>query len=109
MDRSSLQRILIAVLVFAGVYFLFNKLGNKDKGPNTSFVHETYELAQSPAGPPGAPCIVETESYKATVAPVSGGLLSSVRISLRTPQLWSRWPSQPSSSKCLPSHSSQPT
>lgn len=76
MDRNGLSRILIAVLVFAGVYLVFNKGCGKDKGPNTQLVHEGNQVLALPEGEPGAPCVIETPTYKATVAQVGGGLLA---------------------------------
>lgn len=76
MDRSGLSRILIAVAVFLGVYLIFNKGCGKEKGPNTQLVHDGTEIVALPGGDPGAPCVIETNSFKATVAPIAGGLLS---------------------------------
>jgi hypothetical protein len=76
MDRSGLSRILLAVAVFLGVYLIFNKGCGKEKGPNTQMVHDGTDVLALPTGEPGAACVIETNSYKATVASVAGGLLS---------------------------------
>jgi len=79
MDRSGLTRILLPVLIFLGVYLIFSKgCGDKGKGANTALVYEAPgSVLALPAGSePSAPCIFETDSYKATVAQTGGGLLS---------------------------------
>ncbi len=77
MDRGGLSRILLAVLVFLGVYLVFQKGCGGEKASNTTAVRETHELVALPGGEqPGAPCTIETEQFKATVAPTAGGLLA---------------------------------
>lgn len=77
MDRSGLSRIVIAVAVFLGVYLIFNKGGcNKDKAA-PQIVYESRTVLPLPEGaPPGGPCVIETEVFKATVADVGGGMLA---------------------------------
>jgi len=77
MDRSGLTRILLPVLIFLGVYLVFTKSCNKEKGSNKLLAPDVTVVASLPSGvAPGAPCVVETEAYKATVAPMTGGLTS---------------------------------
>ncbi|MBI2396137.1 MAG: YidC/Oxa1 family insertase periplasmic-domain containing protein [Deltaproteobacteria bacterium] len=80
MERSGLSRILLAVGVFVAVYLLFNRGGcggDKGKGPNTLLVYESDTvLALPPGSGPSEPCVIETDTYKATVAQTGGGLLS---------------------------------
>jgi YidC/Oxa1 family membrane protein insertase len=76
MDRSGLQRILIAVLVFVGVYFAVSQGCGKDKGPNTAHVVARNEPVALPDGAQaGAPCVIETDRFKATIAAEGGGLV----------------------------------
>ncbi|MGZ3417797.1 MAG: membrane protein insertase YidC [Polyangiales bacterium] len=77
MDRSNLSRILLAVMVFLGVYLLFNKGCGKEKTPNTNLVYDgTVPLPLPEGQTPGAPCMVETGEYKALVGGKAGGLIS---------------------------------
>jgi YidC/Oxa1 family membrane protein insertase len=77
MDRSGLSRILLPVMIFLGVYLIFNKGCNKEKGSNKLLAPDVTLVAPlASSAAPGAPCVVETEAYKATVAPLTGGLTS---------------------------------
>lgn len=78
MDRSGLSRILLPVLIFLGVYLIFSKgCGDKGKGTNKHLAPDVVEVAKLPADvTPGQPCVIETNEYKATVAPTTGGLTS---------------------------------
>ncbi len=78
MDRSGLTRILLPVLIFLGVYLIFSKsCGDKGKGTNKNLAPDAVMVAPLPSGvAPGQPCVIETNEFKATVAPTTGGLTS---------------------------------
>ena len=75
MDRSRLSTILLIVGVFFLVYTLVGKGCSKDEGPNTAIVDERFEVLKLPESTPlGAPCVIETNDFIATIGPVGGGL-----------------------------------
>jgi YidC/Oxa1 family membrane protein insertase len=76
MDRSNLSRILLAVMVFLGVYLVFNKGCSKDKVANTNLVYDGTVELPLPEGQVSSPCTVETPEYKAVVGGKAGGLIS---------------------------------
>ena len=74
MDRNRLSTILLLIGVFAAVWF-GAKSCSKDKGPNTATVHETFEVAKLPeAVALGAPCVIDTPDFTATIGATGGGL-----------------------------------
>jgi YidC/Oxa1 family membrane protein insertase len=75
MDRSRLSTILLLVGVFFLVYTLVGKGCGKDEGPNTAIVEERFDVAKLPETMPiGAPCVIETNDFIATIGATGGGL-----------------------------------
>ncbi len=77
MDRSGLSRILLPVMLFIGV-FLVIKNCSENKGASTkAYPPDAVVVAPLASGVAlGQPCVVETSTFKATVAPSTGGLTS---------------------------------
>src|SRR5258708_26196515 len=83
MDKSTLRTVLLLAAVFFLVWTLVGKGCNKDKGPNTNVValHHCADgkcddvVAKLPSDVPlGAPCVIRTVEFEATVAPGAGRL-----------------------------------
>ena len=75
MDRSRLSTILLLVGVFFLVYTLVGKGCSKNEGPNTAIVEERFDTVKLPETMPlGAPCVIETNDFVATIGSVGGGL-----------------------------------